>query len=63
MTFSGNIRKMKSSLNDEVEYVLPLYNNLQKNHFVPMNQFIGSTTKTISFKGYNKLCGNGKENQ
>ncbi len=50
MTFSGNIRKMKSSLNDEVEYILPLYNNLQKNHFIPMNQFIGSTLK-ISFKG------------
>ncbi len=50
MSFSGNIRKMKSSLNDEVEYVLPLYNNLQKNHFVPMNQFIG-TTITISFNG------------
>ena len=50
MTFSGNIRKMKSSLKDEVEYVLPLYNNLQKNHFVPMNQFIGSTIN-ISFNG------------
>ncbi|MDG2369294.1 MAG: DUF2797 domain-containing protein, partial [Flavobacteriales bacterium] len=50
MNFSGNIRKMKSSLKDEVQYVLPLYNNLNKNHFVPMNQFIGSTI-TISFSG------------
>ena len=50
MIFSGNIRKMRTSLEDEVEYSLPLYNNLQKNHNVPMNQFIGSTVN-ISFKG------------
>ena len=50
MIFYGNIRKMRTSLENEVEYVLPLYNNLEKNHFVPMNQFIGSTVN-ISFKG------------
>jgi hypothetical protein len=50
MIFSGNIRKMRTSLNDQVEYVLPLHNNLQKNHFISMNQFIGSTLN-ISFKG------------
>ena len=50
MIFSGNIRKMRTSLNEKVEYVLPLYNNLQENHFISMNQFIGSSIN-ISFKG------------
>lgn len=50
MIYSGNIRKMRTNLGNEVQYTLPLYNNLQKNHFIEMNQFVGSTIK-ISFKG------------
>ena len=41
---------MRTNLGNEVQYTLPLYNNLQQNDFIEMNQFVGSTIK-ISFKG------------
>ena len=50
MNFVGNIRKMSSSLKDEVHYSLPLFNNLEPNHFIELNQFIGSTI-SISYSG------------
>ena len=50
MNFIGNIRKMSSSLKDEVHYELPLYNNLDSNHSIELNQFIGSTIN-ISYSG------------
>ena len=50
MIYSGNIRKMRTALLEKVEYHLPLYDSLNENHLIPMNQFIGSTLK-ISFKG------------
>ena len=50
MNFVGNIRKMSSSLKDEVHYSLPLFNNLEPNHFIELNQFIGSTIN-ISYSG------------
>lgn len=40
MKFSGNILKMKTTLNSPVSYSLPLGDNL-----VPMNQFIGRNIK------------------
>ena len=50
MNFIGNIRKMSSSLNEEVHYSLPLFNNLDPNHFIELNQYIGSTI-AISYSG------------
>ena len=50
MNFIGNIRKMSSSLKDEVHYELPLYNNLDSKHSIVLNQFIGSTIN-ISYSG------------
>ena len=50
MNFIGNIRKMSSSLKEEVHYTLPLFNNLDSNHFIDLNQFIGSTIN-ISYSG------------
>ncbi len=50
MIYSGNIRKMRTNLGNEVQYTLPLYDNLQQKHFIDMNQFIGSFIK-ISFNG------------
>ena len=50
MNFIGNIRKMSSSLKEEVHYSLPLFNNLDPNHSIELNQFIGSTI-AISYSG------------
>ena len=50
MNFIGNIRKMSSSLKDEVHYELPLYNNLDSKYSIELNQFIGSTIN-ISYSG------------
>lgn len=49
MSYIGNIRKMKGVLNaeDEVQYALPLYNNLEKGEEVSLNQLIG---KEISLR-------------
>ena len=51
MILKGNIRKMHTSLVDgEVQYTLPLYSNLNTEHFLSMNQFIGEQIN-ISFSG------------
>lgn len=50
MNFTGNIRKMSSVLENEVHYTLPLFNNLEPNHNILLNQFIGSTIN-ISYSG------------
>lgn len=40
--YSGNIRKMRSSLKeDEVQYEMVLFNNLEKGDYIPLNQFVG----------------------
>ena len=69
MSFQGNIRKMHSSLVDGVvHYSLPLYNNLEPNHLVPMNNFIGEMIKiefgnqincVVTGKRINKTYGEG----
>ncbi len=41
---------MHTSLENEVEYTLPLYSNLDPDHMVPMNQFIGEQI-SISYNG------------
>ena len=33
MIYSGNIRKMRTNLGNEVQYTLPLYDNLQQKHY------------------------------
>lgn len=44
MMYSGNIRKMRTKLIDgKANYSLPLYNILEPNHLVPMNEVIGQT--------------------
>ena len=41
MIYTGNIRKMRSKLEEQVQYELPLYNVLEQGELVPMNQLIG----------------------
>lgn len=41
MIVSGNIRKMRSHLLDEVNYRLPLYNNLEPGEELEMNALVG----------------------
>jgi hypothetical protein len=38
---SGNIRKMQSKLDSPVDYKLPLFDVLEPNHLVPLNQLLG----------------------
>ena len=59
MIYQGNIRKMHTSLKNEVEYHLPLYNNLEDDLLVPMNQFIGEQI-SISFNGQINCVVSGK---
>lgn len=49
MKFSGNIRKMKSTLADVVQYQLPLYDILEPNHYIPLNELIGQRIR-ITFE-------------
>jgi hypothetical protein len=41
MKWTGNIRKMRTELSDEVQYTLPLYEVIEPLEMVSMNQFIG----------------------
>ena len=41
MIYTGNIRKMRSKLEEQVQYELPLYDLLEQGELVPMNQLIG----------------------
>ncbi len=37
----GNLRKMRTELNQEVQYYLPLYNNLERGEEIHLNPYIG----------------------
>ena len=52
MRATGNIRKMKSTLGEVVEYTLPLFNVLEPHDEIPLNQFIG---KDISLRFENEI--------
>ncbi len=52
MEWTGNIRKMKSELNEEVAYTLPLYDVLEPLAEISMNQFIG---QELSMKFENEI--------
>lgn len=41
MKWTGNIRKMRTELSEEVQYTLPLYDVIEPLEMVSMNQFIG----------------------
>lgn len=41
MTYTGNIRKMRTKLSEEVQYTLPLYDLIEPQEMISMNQFIG----------------------
>ena len=41
MTYTGNIRKMRTELSEEVQYTLPLYDLIEPLEMISMNQFIG----------------------
>jgi len=45
MKVSGNLRKMSSALADVVQYQLPLYDILEPNHFIPLNELIGQEVR------------------
>ena len=50
MDLYGNLRKMKTELQDEVHYSLPLYDKLDFSENLALNDLIGSTIK-ISYSG------------
>ena len=50
MKFYGNIRKMKASIGEEVNYFLPLFDNLNPSEEIFMNELIGQTI-SISYSG------------
>lgn len=52
MRASGNIRKMKSTLNKKVSYTLPLFDVLNPKEEIELNQFIG---KTIAIRFENEI--------
>lgn len=52
MRATGNIRKMKSTLGEVVEYTLPLFNVLEPHEEIPLNQFVG---KDISLRFENEI--------
>jgi hypothetical protein len=52
MRATGNIRKMKSTLGEVVEYNLPLFNVLEPHEEIPLNQFVG---KDISLRFENEI--------
>ncbi len=60
MIYTGNIRKMRTDLGDEVNYTLPLFDNLSSNHFISMNHYIGSMLK-ITFQGQINCVVTGKK--
>ena len=60
MNHYGNIRKMISQLNSEVEYTLPLYETTQPSLNIELNQLIGRTIK-ISFSGIINCVVTGKK--
>ncbi len=41
MKVSGNLRKMRTRLENPVQYFLPLYDVLEEKEMVPLNEFIG----------------------
>ncbi len=49
MKWEGNLRKMRTWLDGDAQYALPLYDILQKADEIPMNDLIGSTIK-INFQ-------------
>ena len=60
MNHYGNIRKMLSQLNSEVEYTLPLYETTLPSLNIELNQLIGRTIK-ISFSGIINCVVTGKK--
>ncbi len=68
MKFTGNIRKMNTELGEVVHYDLPLYDILEPNHFIDLNQLLGQTIRitfekaihcVVSGKKINKTFGDG----
>ncbi len=49
MKVSGNIRKMRTQLDNPVQYALPLYNVLEEKEAVPLNEFVGRPI-TLTFE-------------
>ena len=62
MIYTGNIRKMRSKLEEQVQYELPLYNVLEQGELVPMNQLIGQDI-SIRFEHVINCVVTGKKDQ
>src|SRR5690606_32916885 len=45
MKVSGNLRKMRTQLEDPVQYYLPLYNVLEEKEVIPLNELVGETIR------------------
>ncbi len=50
MEISGNLRKMRTELYNEVHYSLPIYDSISPSHFIDLNGLIGKTL-SISYNG------------
>ncbi|MFZ6052337.1 DUF2797 domain-containing protein [Halocola ammonii] len=60
MEKTGNIRKMRTSLEDEVQYRLPLYDVLEEDEVVEMNELIGKEI-SLRFQGQINCVVTGKK--
>jgi len=55
MEIEGNLRKMRTDLQEVVQYTLPLKDVLEDHEFVAMNELIGSTIKLEFLGHYNSV--------
>ena len=62
MKLTGNIRKMKSALTDLVQYQLPLYDILEPNLYIPLNELIGQNIR-LTFENAIHCVVTGKKNK
>ena len=50
MEYTGNLRKMRTELHEEVHYKLPLYDSTEPSNYINLNDLIGETIN-ISYSG------------
>ncbi|MDZ7775602.1 MAG: hypothetical protein U5L09_08400 [Bacteroidales bacterium] len=62
MQKSGNIRKMRTELEQPVQYTLPLYDNLEEGEFVEMTPLVGKEIR-LSFNNQINCVVTGRKSQ
>jgi hypothetical protein len=63
MEIEGNLRKMRTQLEDVVQYTLPLRDNLEPGTMVPMNDLLGEVIKLEYLGHYNSVLSGKKMNK